>query len=189
MIHSKLIFNGQFNNAFDIEENNELKLATMEQSHSDIYLEIDKPGNYKADALITKKKNIILAVKTADCMPVLLSDGEKVGVVHIGWKGLENKIFYKTITNFNLTTLKVSIGPYVQKCCYEVKKDLQSKFSEHCLLVGNKIYLDLTKEIREFCEVNKIDIEISEVCTVENNKYNSYRRDKTENRQLSKIWI
>ena len=189
MIHSKLISNGQFNNAFDIEENHGLPLATMEQSHSDIYLEIDKPGNYKADALITKKKNIIIVVKTADCMPVLLSDSEKVGVIHIGWKGLENEIFNKTITNFDITKLKVSIGPYAQKCCYEVKEDLKTKFSEHCSLVGNKIYLDLSKGIREFCEENKINIEVSEVCTVENKKYNSYRRDKTNKRQLSKIWI
>ncbi len=86
MIHSKLIPNGQFNNASDIDKISGLKIALMEQSHSDIFLEVDKPGIYKADALITNKKNLRLAVKTADCMPVLISDSKKVGVIHIGWK-------------------------------------------------------------------------------------------------------
>ncbi len=189
MIHSKLIPNGQFNNAFDIKENTDLQIASMEQSHSDVFLEVDKPGVYKADALFTKHKNIALIVKTADCMPVLISDKQKVGVVHIGWKGLENKIFNKIISNFDLSKLKVSIGPYAQKCCYEVKEDLESKFSEHCLKVENKIYLDLSMEIKEFCQFNKIELEVSDICTVENEKYNSYRRDKTKNRQLSKVWI
>ena len=63
MIHSKLIPNGQFNNAFDIKENTDLQIASMEQSHSDVFLEVDKPGVYKADALFTKHKNIALIVK------------------------------------------------------------------------------------------------------------------------------
>ena len=189
MIHSKLISNGQFNNASDIDNISGLKIALMEQSHSDIFLEVNKPGIYKADALITKQKKLTLVVKTADCMPILLSDKEKVGVVHIGWKGLENKIFQKTISNFDLTNLKVSIGPHAQKCCYEVKEDLEEKFNQHCLKENNKIYLDLTSEIKEFCEAKKIELELNEVCTIENKKYNSYRRDKTTKRQLSKVWI
>ena len=189
MIHSKLISNGQFNDAFDLEHTKGFEVASMEQSHSDVYLEVDKPGVYQADALLTKQKNLILVVKTADCMPVLITDGEKVGVVHIGWKGLENKIFYKTISKFDTSKLKVSIGPHAQKCCYEVKKDLASKFSEHCIKKENKIFLDLTKEIKDYCHTNDIELELSAECTIENKKYNSYRRDKTIKRQLSSTWI
>ncbi len=189
MIHSKIIPNGQFNDSLDSETTGGLRLASMEQSHSEIYLEVNKPGIYKADAIITKEKNLMLIVKTADCMPVIISDEEKVGIVHIGWRGLENKIFYKTISKFNISQLKVSIGPHAQKCCYEVKKDLEAKFTEHCFKRENRIFLDLSKEIKEFCDDNKIDIEVSEVCTIENTKYNSYRRDKTRSRQWSAVWI
>jgi len=189
MIHSKLIPNGQFNNASDVDKISGLKIAVMEQSHSDVFLEVDKPGIYKADALITNKKNLRLAVKTADCMPVLISDSKKVGVIHIGWKGLENKIFYKTISKFDLLNLKVSIGPHAQICCYEVKEDLEVKFNQYCIKEKNKIYLDLNKEIKEFCNSNQIKVEVTDVCTIENKKYNSYRRDKTKNRQSSIIWI
>jgi hypothetical protein len=189
MIHSKLIPNGLFKEALDDKVSGFLDESLMDQSHSDVYLEVNKPGTYKADALITYKKNLALIVLTADCMPVLISDNEKIGVIHIGWKGLENKIFHKTVSNFNLSNLKVSIGPHAQKCCYEVQEDLELKFNKYCLRKENKIYLDLSMEIREFCEDNKIDIELSEICTIENEKYNSYRRNKTKSRQWSYLWI
>ena len=94
MINSNLIKNVEFLNKYNSKQN--LKpgsFADMNQTHSDIVLEIDKKGTYEADALITEIKNLKLVVKTADCMPVVISDGKKVGVIHIGWKGVENKIF------------------------------------------------------------------------------------------------
>ena len=100
MIQSQLIPNAQFNEALNSEnsgDNDSLDMCFMDQSHSDIFIEVNKPGKYKADALVTKNKNLPLVVLTADCMPVLISDDEKIGVIHIGWKGLENNIFYKTI--------------------------------------------------------------------------------------------
>tara|TARA_B100001996_G_scaffold133475_1_gene101576 strand:+ start:198 stop:767 length:570 start_codon:yes stop_codon:yes gene_type:complete len=189
MIHSKLIPNGLFNHALDDEASVFFDKALMDQSHSDVFLEINKSGTYKADALITQKKNLVLAVLTADCMPVLISDNEKIGVIHIGWKGVENEIFHKTIANFNLSSLKVSIGPHAQKCCYEVQEDLEIKLKKHCFRKENKIYLDLSMEIKEFCEGNNIGIEVSDICTIENEKYNSYRRNKTKSRQWSFLWI
>ena len=174
MIHSKLIPNAQFNDLDDLENSHDLEIASMEQSHSDVSLEVDNPGIYKTDGLITNKKKLALVVKTADCMPVIVSDENKIGIIHIGWKGLENKIFHKTILNFNLSKLKVSIGPHAQKCCYEVKEDLKLKFSKYCINDGNKTYLDLSMDIKEFCIKKNIDIEISKICTIENKKYNSY---------------
>ena len=97
MIHSNLIPNAQFNDSDDLENLDDLEIASMEQSHSDVSLEVDTPGTYKTDGLITKKTKLALVVKTADCMPVIIADENKVGIIHIGWKGLENKIFHKTI--------------------------------------------------------------------------------------------
>mgnify|MGYP003313043604 FL=1 len=62
----------------------------------------------------------------------------------------ENKIFFKTIKKFNLSNLKVSIGPHAQKCCYEIKNDLFEKFPESTIQRQSKKYLDLSKEIRRF---------------------------------------
>ena len=95
MTQSQLIPKGKFNAALNSEKLTDIKgldICLMDQSHSDIFIEVKKPGTYKADALITKKKKLALVVLTADCMPVLVSDGEKIGVIHIGWKGLENNL-------------------------------------------------------------------------------------------------
>ena len=191
MIHSKLIPNAQFNDSNDSENSNDLEIASMEQSHSDVSIEVDTTGTYKADGLITNKKKLALVVKTADCMPVIITDEKKIGIVHIGWKGLEIKIFQKTILNFNLSKLKVSIGPHAQKCCYEVKEDLESNLSlkPYCISKDKKIFLNLSKAIIEFCRMNNWPIEVSEICTICDEKYNSYRRDQTNDRQWSFAWI
>ena len=190
MINSNLIENVEFLNKYNSKQNLKLdSFADMKQTHSDIVLEIDKKGTYEADALITETKNLKLVVKTADCMPVVISDGKKVGVIHIRWKGVENKIFFKAIKKFNLSNLKVSIGPHAQKCCYEIKDDLFKKFPESTIQRQSKKYLDLSKEIVNFCIDNNLEFENSSQCTIDNNSFNSYRRDKTNLRQRSMIWI
>ena len=190
MIKSNLIKNAEFRNKHNSKPNLKLgSFADMNQTHSDIVLEIDKKGTYEADALVTETKNLKLIVKTADCMPVLISDEKKVGVIHIGRKGDENKIFLKTIKKFKLSNLKVSIGPHAQKCCYEIKDDLFKKFPESTVMKQSKKYLDLSKEIIRFCIENNIDFENSSICTIDSDLFNSYRRDNTNLRQWSIVWI
>ena len=67
MIQSQLIPNAHFNEALNSENSDEidsLDMCFMEQSHSDIFIEVDKPGKYKADALITRNKRLALVVLT-----------------------------------------------------------------------------------------------------------------------------
>ncbi len=164
-------------------------VASMIQTHSNNVIEVDKDGTYKADGLITSVENLKLVVNTADCMPVILIDKSKVGAIHIGWKGLENKIFYRALKYFDKNQLKVFIGPYAKYCCYEIQKDLQAKFPKYTMANDNKLYLDLSREIYSYCTENNIQIEISDECTIHNKSYNSYRRDKTSLRQGSFVWI
>ena len=116
MIQSKLIPNGKFNNSDAFQKPQISRYALMKQFHSDIVVEVRKPGTYKADGIITEEKKLAVVVQTADCMPVLMYDEKKVGALHIGWRGLENRIFSRSLKYFNLSNLKVSIGPHAQKC-------------------------------------------------------------------------
>ena len=165
------------------------KFAMMSQTHSDIIEEVNKPGIYKADGIITEKKDLRLTIQTADCMPVLLADDKKVGAIHIGWQGIENKIFHKAILKFDISKLKIIIGPHAKKCCYEVKEDLYIKFYEYCIRDKDNIFLDLTREIANFSKENNIKLNISDICTIHDERYFSFRRDSTKLRQLSQIWI
>ena len=191
MIQSKLIPNGKFNNSDAFQKPQISRYALMKQFHSDIVVEVSKPGTYKADGIITEEKRLAVVVQTADCMPVLMYDEKKVGALHIGWRGLENRIFSRSLKYFNLSNLKVSIGPHAQKCCYEVKEDLESNLSlkPYCISKDKKIFLNLSKAIIEFCRMNNWPIEVSEICTICDEKYNSYRRDQTNDRQWSFAWI
>ena len=190
MISLQDIPNITFQNKYQAKETvDSSNVASMIQTHSDNVIEVNKDGTYKADGLITSVENLKLVVLTADCMPVILIDNSKVGAIHIGWKGLENKIFYKALKYFDKNQLQVFIGPYAKNCCYEIQSDLQDKFPKYTMTNDKKLYLDLSKEIYNFCTENDIQIKISDDCTIHNESYNSYRRDKTSLRQGTFVWI
>ena len=76
------------------------RLALQKQVHGDQITLVDAPGTTPAnDALITRKKNIFLAVSVADCQPVLLYDRRTrhVAAVHAGWRGAALHITAKTL--------------------------------------------------------------------------------------------
>ena len=85
-----------------------------------------------ADAAVTTKKNRVLAILTADCLPILLSttDGSVIGAVHAGWRGLASGVIEKTV---ELMREKIIIQDSQQK------KSLHGLCVEHssCELVNN----------------------------------------------------
>ena len=136
MIESKLISKAlftdkSFNNLEEVMVQIGVKsYAFMEQTHSNKITHAKKSGIYKSDGIFTLNKDLGLVVKTADCMPIFLKDKNSIGVVHVGWRGVKNKIVNNALKNFNLNELLMSVGPHAQSCCYEVKEDV----SKYCLL-------------------------------------------------------
>ena len=97
------------------------------------------------------------------------------------------KIFDKK--KFKISSLKISIGPYARKCCYEVGVEFLETFNNSINKVNDKYYLDLTKNIKQFAYENNINLEDTNVCTIFNKEYFSYRKNKTNESQFSFIWI
>ena len=101
-----------------------------------------KPGvlgdDQYCDALISKAPRILLAVKTADCVPVLLADAATgaFAAVHAGWRGTSSSIVVRAIEQLQdeygtrAEDLRAAIGPAATVCCYEVGVDVMSKFRE-----------------------------------------------------------
>ncbi len=117
-------------------ENKNLKL--INQVHSNRVFDINY-NNYRkklyGDGLITKEKNIALAVLTADCAPIFLFDDQKTIIccLHAGWKGALKNIIKKCIDNLNKKNLQISninaiIGPCLGYRNFEVDKNLKYKF-------------------------------------------------------------
>jgi len=114
-------------------------LVPMKQIHSDLIHVFCKPPAHpcKGDASTTKDPGVLLAVQTADCVPILLVDPKKraVAAVHAGWHGTLARIAEKTVGRMQLeygskpSDLLAALGPSIGPCCYEVGAELVTKFT------------------------------------------------------------
>lgn len=108
------------------------------QVHGIRIVDVTRPGQDcgEADGFITSTPGVLLAVFTADCLPVLFcrKDGKHVAAVHAGWRGLIDGILEKMaerITESGDTSeWVVAIGPAAQACCYEVSQELVDTFMQ-----------------------------------------------------------
>ncbi len=113
-------------------------LVTVRQIHSDIIHCVGTIPHapLTGDGLITATPGLLLAIQTADCLPVILVDTKRraVGVFHAGWRGTVKRIVEKGVGEMlrcfgsRARDLKAAIGPGVQGCCYEVGEEVRTKF-------------------------------------------------------------
>jgi YfiH family protein len=88
------------------------------------------------DASITGAPGILLAAKTADCVPVLLGDARTgaCASIHAGWRGTLAEVVGKALermaTEFGTRAREVraAIGPAARGCCYEVGAEVVETF-------------------------------------------------------------
>jgi YfiH family protein len=91
----------------------------------------------EADGMLTDRPGLLLAIATADCVPVLLArqDGREVAALHVGWRGAHAGI----VDRFSAMVRErggdpgdwiAAIGPAAHACCYEVSEDLVDAFVE-----------------------------------------------------------
>lgn len=113
-------------------------LITLRQIHSDVIRRVDSIPEepLSGDGLITATPGLLLAIQTADCLPVILVDAKRhvVGVFHAGWRGTVKRIVEKGVGELHRCfgsrprDLKAAIGPGIQGCCYEVGEEVRVKF-------------------------------------------------------------
>ncbi len=113
-------------------------LITLRQIHSDLIHRVDSVPRepLAGDGMITATPGILLAIQTADCLPVILVDAKRraVGVFHAGWRGTVKRIVEKGVGEMHRhlgsrpRDLKAAIGPGIQGCCYEVGEEVRVKF-------------------------------------------------------------
>ena len=116
----------------------DLPLITLKQFHSDVIHLFDTTtaDPCRGDASITNRPNLLLAIQTADCVPILLVDPKKraIAAIHAGWRGTLARIAAKTIGKMqmhfatNPRDLLAAIGPSIGPCCYEVGTEVATQF-------------------------------------------------------------
>ncbi len=179
---------------FNIPENS-IYLPIQEHTNK-IHVIDSVPEPLVADSVITDRKNILIGVLVADCVPILLYDSEKevIGAVHAGWRGTVTHILPDTIKMMwerfgsSPSNILVAIGPSIKKCCYEVGEEVTEKLldatgdGDYYLSANGSSFVDIAL-------ANKIQVQdagilsdniwLSGECTFCNpNKYNSYRYSK-----------
>nr|WP_111301003.1 peptidoglycan editing factor PgeF [Paracoccus saliphilus] len=114
-------------------------LATVKQVHSaDVVTlskgdEINKVKEIQADGLVTARRDVAVAVLTADCQPVLLADAAAgvVGACHAGWRGALGGVIEATVDamrKLGATDIRAVIGPTISQQAYEVGDEFMDDF-------------------------------------------------------------
>ncbi len=178
-------------------------LASSWQTHSaDVRivknLDDSENGNKKSDALISNLENILVGVKTADCVPVLLGDKrtKAFAAIHAGWRGTANSIVKNTFKKMrqvygsNAEDLICAIGPGASGKNYEVGQDVINTFEEKFSTCGKlftktrerhalvDLHLANKEQILSIGVLPK-NISIAPLCTMERTDlFFSYRVEK-----------
>ena len=161
---------------------------------NDVYKLKTKP---KVDAIITNQKNLPIAVLTADCVPILISDKNKnmIAAIHAGWRGAYKGIIKKVIKfmikkGCRSENMIAAIGPCITVKNYEIKQDFIKKFLKKdkknfifFKKIKNKNYFNLNKYINfqlKNLNVKNIDV-INKDTFNEKNNFFSARRSISRN--------
>jgi len=181
------------------------RLATAWQIHGDNIRVVSDDGDLgdadeRADALVSDLENVLLGVKTADCVPILIGDRVTgaFAAVHAGWRGTVQSIVKKAVAKLAETfeskpeDLICAIGPAAGCDQYEVGEDVIGAFKQN-FSESDKYFqqtrsghalVDLKAANRDqliAAGVDSKNIQISSLCTIERvDLFFSYRIEKAK---------
>ena len=192
------------------------KIVLLNQVHSNKFYYISKNtrlnnnSKFEGDALITNRRNLPIAVLTADCAPILIYDEDKkmIAAIHAGWKGAYKGVVKKVIKfmikkGCSPKNITVAIGPCISVNNYEVKEDFKKKFlkkdKKNIVFFKknkNKNFFNLNKFIHfqlKSLNIKNIDIINKDTFNTKNNFFSARRSiSRNENdygRNISIIMI
>lgn len=177
------------------------RLRTARQVHGRAVVratEVDEAT--EADGLWCRRADaVVLAVRTADCVPVLLVDraGEAAAAIHSGWMGTVLEIVPQAVAileaaGISPSRLWAAIGPCIEEAAFEVGPEVAARFDERFVARGGyaRPHVDLVAVVRDQLTRSGVPAEQIErvgQCTHQRRDlYFSYRRDRDPSgRQLS----
>jgi YfiH family protein len=184
------------------------RLLLLNQSHQDSILLLKKPVEalpsfLEYDAMITDAPDMILGIKTADCIPILIVDRKKkvAAAIHAGRQGtsfqITKKVLRKMEEEFDCLPeeLLIALGPSIGPCCYEIDgKAFRPEWEPFSVPKENRRWMvDLAEiNIAQMKEEGIKENQISRIdlCTsCHGDLFFSYRKEAQTGRQLSFIGI
>lgn len=161
----------------------QIHLLKSEEERQNLHLQ-------EGDAILSLAPGVPIAVKTADCVPILLAHPAGiVGAVHAGWRGTRARILEKVLRKIRgdlgaeLSQIRVAIGPAICAACYEVGEEVAREFEPVYRLEkrDGKFLLDLKRANFDQARglgIPEERIEVLEDCTLcQPETYHSYRHE------------
>jgi polyphenol oxidase len=156
----------------------------------------------RADAAVTRLANVPLAVRVADCLPVLLADdaGSVVAIAHAGWRGLAAGVLESTVaaTESDASALVAWLGPAIGRTAFEVGDDVREAFlasdpeGELAFVRGRpgKWHADLRAlAVRRLAAAGVRNVHGCDACTFSGaDRFFSYRRERATGRMAAFAW-
>lgn len=175
----------------------------LRQVHGADVVVVEHPGQHAgatADAAVTAVPGAVLAITTADCVPlVLLGDGA-VGVAHAGWRGLVAGVVgaaAEAMDALGAPPIRAVVGPSIRPACYEFgETDLQvvaDRWGDEvrAMTTDGRPALDVTAGVRAaLAEIGVDDVADAGACTAcDAERYWSYRARGEAGRVATVAWI
>ena len=157
-----------------------------------------------ADAAVTSVRGVVLAILTADCLPVVFAaaDGSEVGAAHAGWRGLADGMLEDTVAAMNTppAQLRAWLGPAAGPQDYEIGEDVYHAFVGHdpgaeAAFVATRAghwKVDLFALARQRLQAAGLDaasIHGGTVSTMADPDLYSHRRDRRTGRMATLVWM
>lgn len=174
----------------------------LEQIHSSNAVVVENDSNRIADAAITRSNQHVLAIMTADCLPITLCNkqGTEIAAIHAGWKGLVNGIIENTLQKMTSSPadLIAWIGPAICQNCFEVGDEVLQAYKTNysfAPLAFRRHGIKWLANLPQLAELILNSLGILPVyqsakCTFElKNDFFSYRREPQTGRMVTLIWF
>lgn len=187
------------------------RLFTVRQVHGTRVIEVSagvRPSHLceaEADALITALPGTAVAIRTADCAPLLIADPTRgvLAAVHVGWRGAVAGIVERTVERMvgshgcHDASLVAAVGPAIGPRAFETGPEVAERFTHlegvvHRPDEGQRPHVDLKLAVfRLLQRCGVVEVSVSDRCTFDHaDRFHSYRRDgQAAGRQLSAIGL
>ncbi|MFT4084636.1 MAG: peptidoglycan editing factor PgeF [Nocardioides sp.] len=162
--------------------------ADLFQVHGDEVVLADPRSRPPADGIVTDRADLVLMVRTADCVPVLLADAAAgvIGAAHAGRRGMAAGVVTATVARMRglgADRILAWLGPSVCSKCYEVPAEMAEEVAAiepvtRARTAWGTASLDIAAGVR--AQLQRASVEVSvdaERCTRESLDLYSYRRD------------
>jgi YfiH family protein len=162
----------------------------------------DEGQEPEADASVTSTPGTVLAILTADCLPVVFAakDGSEVAVAHAGWRGLAAGVLEATIAAMETPAHRLAawMGPAAGPAAYEIGAEVFEAFvsrdprAEAAFAPTRPGHwnVDLYALAKQrLADAGVTDVHGGGLCTISDPRFFSHRRDRRSGRMATLAWI